>query len=125
MHESEDRVTEPDVVSFLSALPFVREYAISIVSVMPGEVTIDLPFDERFSGPPSRGLQVQGELGIRGKLTNKARMAGEATALYGGFANSNRSEEGGHEEENVSDRFGGPGYDCNMPSRFVRSSASC
>src|SRR6516225_1824109 len=54
MHESEDRVTEPDVVSFLSALPFVREYAISIVSVMPGEVTIDLPFDERFSGPPGQ-----------------------------------------------------------------------
>src|SRR6516162_5641440 len=52
MHESEDRVTEPDVVSLLSALPFVRQYAISIVSVMPGEVTIDLPFDERFSGPP-------------------------------------------------------------------------
>ena len=54
MHESEDRVTEPDVVSFLSALLFVREYAISIVSVMPGEVTIDLPFDERFSGPPGQ-----------------------------------------------------------------------
>ena len=54
MHESEDRVTEPDVVSFLSALPFVRGYAISIVSVMPGEVTIDLPFDERFSGPPGQ-----------------------------------------------------------------------
>ena len=54
MHESEDRVTEPDVVSFLSGLPFVREYAISIVSVMPGEVTIDLPFDERFSGPPGQ-----------------------------------------------------------------------
>jgi len=54
MHESEDRVTEPDVVSLLSALPFVRQYAISIVSVMPGEVTIDLPFDERFSGPPGQ-----------------------------------------------------------------------
>ena len=54
MHESEDRVTEPDVLSFLSALPFVRGYAISIVSVMPGEVTIDLPFDERFSGPPGQ-----------------------------------------------------------------------
>ena len=54
MHESEDRVTEPDVVSLLTALPFVRQYAISIVSVMPGEVTIDLPFDERFSGPPGQ-----------------------------------------------------------------------
>lgn len=57
MHESEDRVTEPDVVSFLSALPFVREYAISIVSVMPGEVTIDLPFDERFSNRQDSSLR--------------------------------------------------------------------
>jgi acyl-coenzyme A thioesterase PaaI-like protein len=51
MHEPEDRVAEQDVVSFLSALPFVREYAIRIVSVAPGEVTIELPFDDRFSGP--------------------------------------------------------------------------
>ena len=39
---------------FLAALPFVREYAIDIVSVSPGEVTIELPFDARFSGPPGQ-----------------------------------------------------------------------
>ena len=39
---------------FLAALPFVREYAIDIVSVSPGEVTIELPFDTRFSGPPGQ-----------------------------------------------------------------------
>jgi acyl-coenzyme A thioesterase PaaI-like protein len=31
----------------------VRENAISVVSVAPGQVTIELPFDERFSGPPT------------------------------------------------------------------------
>jgi len=35
-------------------LPFVREYAIRIVSVAPGKVTIELPFDDRFSGPPGQ-----------------------------------------------------------------------
>jgi acyl-coenzyme A thioesterase PaaI-like protein len=54
MHRAEDRVDEADVASFLSALPFVREYAISVVSAAPGQVTIDLPFDERFSGPPGQ-----------------------------------------------------------------------
>ena len=54
MNEPEDCITEQDVVSFLSALPFVREYAIRIVSVAPGEVTIELPFDDRFSGPPGQ-----------------------------------------------------------------------
>ena len=44
---------EAELRSFLSGLGFVREYAISITSVAPGAVTIELPFDERFSGPPS------------------------------------------------------------------------
>ena len=46
-----DSLNEADVRSFLAALAFVREYAISVVSYSPGEVTIELPFDERFSGP--------------------------------------------------------------------------
>jgi acyl-coenzyme A thioesterase PaaI-like protein len=54
MHRAEDRLDEDDVASFLSALPFVREYAISVVSVAPGQVTIELPFDARFSGPPGQ-----------------------------------------------------------------------
>jgi acyl-coenzyme A thioesterase PaaI-like protein len=54
MHRPEDRLDEADVASFLSALPFVREYAISVVSVAPAQVTIELPYDERFSGPPGQ-----------------------------------------------------------------------
>jgi acyl-coenzyme A thioesterase PaaI-like protein len=46
-----DRLDESDVKSFLAALPFIRKYAISVVSFSPGNVTIELPFDERFSGP--------------------------------------------------------------------------
>jgi acyl-coenzyme A thioesterase PaaI-like protein len=54
MHEPEERIDEADVKSFLAALAFVREYGISVVSVAPGQVTIDLPFVERFSGPPTQ-----------------------------------------------------------------------
>src|SRR5271168_435716 len=51
LKDAQDRLDESDVKSFLAALPFIREYAISVVSYSPGEVTIELPFDERFSGP--------------------------------------------------------------------------
>ena len=54
MHNSEEHLTEADVRSFVSALPFVQEYAISIASFVPGQVTIELPFDERYSGPPGQ-----------------------------------------------------------------------
>ena len=47
----EDCLNKSDVKSFLEALPFIKEYAISLVSFFPGKVTIELPFDERFSGP--------------------------------------------------------------------------
>src|SRR5882762_8324246 len=53
MQDAEDRLDETEVRSFLAALAFVREFAISAVSVAPGEVTVELPFDERFSGPPT------------------------------------------------------------------------
>ena len=43
-----------EIQSFISALAFVREYAIRVASASPGEVVIDLPFDERFSGPPGQ-----------------------------------------------------------------------
>ena len=51
MRDTEDRLDGSDVRSFLSDLAFVREYAISVVSVAPGQVTIEMPFAERFSGP--------------------------------------------------------------------------
>jgi acyl-coenzyme A thioesterase PaaI-like protein len=47
----QDHLDENEIKSFLAALPFVREYAINVVSYTPGEVTIELPFAERFSGP--------------------------------------------------------------------------
>ena len=53
MNDAPDRLDEAEVRSFLMALPFVREYAITVVSFAPGEVTIELPFDEKFSGPPT------------------------------------------------------------------------
>ena len=51
MEKAQDCLDESDVKSFLEALPFIKEYAISLVSFFPGKVTIELPFDERFSGP--------------------------------------------------------------------------
>ena len=54
MSAAEDRIEEAEVRSFLAALAFVREYAIEVMSVLAGEVTIELPFDERFSGPPGQ-----------------------------------------------------------------------
>src|ERR1700757_1768096 len=52
MSDTEKLLDESEVRSFMSALAFVREFSISLVSVKPGSVTIELPFDERFSGPP-------------------------------------------------------------------------
>jgi acyl-coenzyme A thioesterase PaaI-like protein len=40
--------------SFLSRLAFIREYGIKVVTVAPGAVTVELPFDDRFSGPPGQ-----------------------------------------------------------------------
>ena len=51
MNDLQGGLGRTELESFLAALPFVREYAIDIVSVAPGEVAIELPFDERFSGP--------------------------------------------------------------------------
>ncbi len=48
---TEPRYDEADLNAFLSSLAFAREYAIAIVSSVPGSVTIELPFAERFSGP--------------------------------------------------------------------------
>lgn len=53
MSETRSRVSAADIKLFATALPFVREFGIDIVRVDPGEVTIELPFAERFSGPPN------------------------------------------------------------------------
>src|SRR6516165_7769430 len=54
MIHAEGDMTQTEIDSFVTALDFVREYAIRIVSVAPGEVTIELPFAKRFSGPPGQ-----------------------------------------------------------------------
>ena len=52
--DAEERLTPAEVETFILALDFVREFGIRIVSALPGEVTIELPFDRRFSGPPQQ-----------------------------------------------------------------------
>ena len=54
MVDAPDRLTRAEIESFVLALDFGKEYAIHIVSIAPGEVTIELPFDKRFSGPPEQ-----------------------------------------------------------------------
>jgi acyl-coenzyme A thioesterase PaaI-like protein len=54
MDDAQQHLDQAEIESFLAALAFVREYAIHVVSVAPGAVTIELPFDERFSGPPGQ-----------------------------------------------------------------------
>ena len=54
MVDAEDRLTRAEIEAFATSMDFVREYAIRIVSIEPGAVTIDLPFDTRFSGPPGQ-----------------------------------------------------------------------
>lgn len=54
MAHAEDRLSRAELESFFAALAFVREFGVEIVSFAPGQVTIDLPFDARFSGPPGQ-----------------------------------------------------------------------
>lgn len=54
MGDARDRLDRTEIESFIAAMAFVREYAIRLVSLAPGEVVIELPFDERFSGPPGQ-----------------------------------------------------------------------
>jgi acyl-coenzyme A thioesterase PaaI-like protein len=54
MIDAQDRLSRTEVEAFVMALDIVREFAIRLVEVAPGEVTIELPFDKRFSGPPGQ-----------------------------------------------------------------------
>jgi acyl-coenzyme A thioesterase PaaI-like protein len=54
MDNAQEHLDRTEIESFLAALAFVREYAIQVVSVAPGQIAIELPFDERFSGPPGQ-----------------------------------------------------------------------
>jgi acyl-coenzyme A thioesterase PaaI-like protein len=54
MTDAEEHLSQAELEHYVTALDFVREYAIRIASVTPGEVTIELPFEKRFSGPPGQ-----------------------------------------------------------------------
>src|SRR5215470_16378307 len=54
MTDAQDHFSRDEIEPFVTSLDFVREYAIRLVAVRPGEVTIELPFDKRFSGPPGQ-----------------------------------------------------------------------
>ena len=54
MEDAQQHLDRNEIESFIGALAFVREYAIRVASAAPGEVVIELPFDERFSGPPGQ-----------------------------------------------------------------------
>jgi acyl-coenzyme A thioesterase PaaI-like protein len=54
MGDPRDYLDRTEIASFIGALAFVREYSMSVASAMPGQVVIELPFDDRFSGPPGQ-----------------------------------------------------------------------
>ena len=51
MADTLEHLDRSEIEAFIGRLPFVREYAIRVAAAAPGEVTIELPFDDRFSGP--------------------------------------------------------------------------
>jgi acyl-coenzyme A thioesterase PaaI-like protein len=54
MRDEKDRLSPAEIEAFVGAMDFVREHGIRIVEVTPGAVTIELPFQTRFSGPPGQ-----------------------------------------------------------------------
>src|SRR5258708_11738917 len=54
MEDVYEHLDQSEIEAFIGRLPFVREYAIRVASAAPGQVVIELPFDERFSGPPGQ-----------------------------------------------------------------------
>jgi acyl-coenzyme A thioesterase PaaI-like protein len=54
MDDTQEHLDQAEIESFLAVLPFVREFEIHVVAVAPGQVVIELPFEERFSGPPGQ-----------------------------------------------------------------------
>ena len=75
MRNDENLLDETEVRSFLSGLAFVREFSINVVSVKPGSVTVELPFDERFSGPPKLFPASMGDVAVLISLLPTERRA--------------------------------------------------
>jgi len=51
MDEAQEHLDQTEIESFLAAMAFVREYAVRVVSAAPGQIVVELPFDEKYSGP--------------------------------------------------------------------------
>jgi acyl-coenzyme A thioesterase PaaI-like protein len=54
MEDVHEQLDQKEIEAFIGRLAFVREYAIRVASAAPGQVVIELPFDDRFSGPPGQ-----------------------------------------------------------------------
>jgi acyl-coenzyme A thioesterase PaaI-like protein len=54
MAELRDQIDPTEIASFIGSLAFVREYSIRVAAATPGKEVIELPFDDRFSGPPGQ-----------------------------------------------------------------------
>jgi acyl-coenzyme A thioesterase PaaI-like protein len=52
MAENQARFDVEEMERYLSQLAFIREHGIKVISAAAGAVTVELPFNERFSGPP-------------------------------------------------------------------------
>ena len=54
MSKTESPLDVAEMEDYLSRLAFIREYGIKVDTVTPGAVTVEMPFDDRFSGPPGQ-----------------------------------------------------------------------
>ena len=54
MAENQAEFDVVEMERFLSRLAFIREHGIKVLALAPGAVTVELPFDERISGPPGQ-----------------------------------------------------------------------
>jgi acyl-coenzyme A thioesterase PaaI-like protein len=54
MDDMQDRLDHAELEKFVESMAFVRAYGICVVAAEPGRVVIELPFNERFSGPPGQ-----------------------------------------------------------------------
>src|ERR1700694_2597496 len=54
MEDVHEQLDQKEIEAFIGRLAVVREYAIRVAAAAPGQVVIELPFDDRFSGPPGQ-----------------------------------------------------------------------
>src|SRR5258708_11212500 len=82
MEDVYEHLDQSEIEAFIGRLPFVREYAIRVASAAPGQVVIELPFDDRFSGPP--GQFPASMVGTAGDVAAGAARLAPASPGWGG-----------------------------------------